>query len=407
VLPVFLARRLDRVRLTPLGSERLDMLRGLAALTVLVGHVRAFLFVPFGESEHRNAIDRLAYFTTGLGHQAVIVFFLLSGYLIGWHVLDAFNKGHWSWRWYAARRLSRLYVVLLPALLIGAGIDRLGLHLFGHSGVYAGAARYRFITPFDTLHNSSLPAFFGNAGYVQQIKVPTFGSNGPLWSLSYEFWYYAAFPLLVLVLVRGLARSFASALLAAGGLASVAVFVGDRIALYFLLWLAGAAIVLAPPVPRLARRGPARTAALLVALGGCAAALAASRPLSERPGDFAVGAAFAMLIYLLVQPAGEAARDGRTCTARLWAWLAGLSFTLYVVHFPLLAFLRAGLDHEGVAVWQPTPLRVLAAVGVALAVVAYAFVLSLGTERQTTRVRKAAERLLRRAFGLGSVRFEA
>ena len=34
-----------------------------------------------------------------------------------------------------------------------------------------------------------------NAFFLQTIVGPTFGSNGPLWSLAYEWWYYVLFPL--------------------------------------------------------------------------------------------------------------------------------------------------------------------------------------------------------------------
>ena len=37
--------------------------------------------------------------------------------------------------------------------------------------------------------------FAGNALFLQTILVPVLGTNGPLWSLAYEFWYYAVFPL--------------------------------------------------------------------------------------------------------------------------------------------------------------------------------------------------------------------
>src|SRR5207302_10791525 len=32
--------------------------------------------------------------------------------------------------------------------------------------------------------------------------VPAFGTNGPLWSLAFEFWFYALYPLLLLLSVR-------------------------------------------------------------------------------------------------------------------------------------------------------------------------------------------------------------
>src|SRR6185369_2558000 len=40
-----------------------------------------------------------------------------------------------------------------------------------------------------------------NAVFLQTIAAPTFGSDAPLWSLAYEFWYYVMFPLLMLVLL--------------------------------------------------------------------------------------------------------------------------------------------------------------------------------------------------------------
>jgi hypothetical protein len=37
--------------------------------------------------------------------------------------------------------------------------------------------------------------FLGNLCFVQTVSVPVYGSNGPLWSLANEFWYYVMFPL--------------------------------------------------------------------------------------------------------------------------------------------------------------------------------------------------------------------
>jgi peptidoglycan/LPS O-acetylase OafA/YrhL len=36
----------------------------------------------------------------------------------------------------------------------------------------------------------------GNLVFLQAILVPTWGSNGPLWSLAFEFWFYIWFPTL-------------------------------------------------------------------------------------------------------------------------------------------------------------------------------------------------------------------
>src|ERR1039458_2192873 len=194
----------------------LDLLRGLAALLVCAGHLRAFLMVDFGLITSPTILDHMFYFTTGLGHQAVMVFFVLSGYLVGGSVLTAYQSGRWSWTNYTLRRMSRLWVVLLPALVLTLALDSLGRYL-GHSG-YAGT--------FHSFYNSgptlAVPAdlqattFLGNAFFLQTILVNCLGTNGPLWSLANEFWYYALFPLLCGVwFMRSLTGRILFALLAA------------------------------------------------------------------------------------------------------------------------------------------------------------------------------------------------
>jgi hypothetical protein len=70
----------DRSKAQVNGSNKrlpnLDLLRGLAALLVCAGHLRSFLMVDFGEVRSPSILDRAFYFATGLGHQAVVVFFL-------------------------------------------------------------------------------------------------------------------------------------------------------------------------------------------------------------------------------------------------------------------------------------------------------------------------------------------
>ena len=121
----------------------LDLARGLAALAVLAGHLRSFVFVDLPDVQNHNTVTSAFYALTGLGHQAVMVFFVLSGFLIGNSVRQAAMRGDWSWRRYAIQRLTRLWVVLLPALLITAALDHLGV-LLGHRDFFAGEMEGRF-----------------------------------------------------------------------------------------------------------------------------------------------------------------------------------------------------------------------------------------------------------------------
>jgi peptidoglycan/LPS O-acetylase OafA/YrhL len=59
--------------------------------------------------------------------------------------------------------------------------------------------------------NYTATTFVGNLAFLQTIAVPIFGTNGPMWSLANEFWYYLIFPLaasLTLLLTAGLADCF-------------------------------------------------------------------------------------------------------------------------------------------------------------------------------------------------------
>src|SRR5947207_2354160 len=64
------------------ASIHLDAARGIAALAVFLGHLRALFFVDFEELRHQGTLTKAIYLVTGFGHAAVIVFFILSGYLI-------------------------------------------------------------------------------------------------------------------------------------------------------------------------------------------------------------------------------------------------------------------------------------------------------------------------------------
>lgn len=65
----------------------------MSALLVMLGHLRAFLFLDFVDLKGTGAVTKVFYFSTGLGHQALMVFFVLSGYCVGGSVLSGLIKG--------------------------------------------------------------------------------------------------------------------------------------------------------------------------------------------------------------------------------------------------------------------------------------------------------------------------
>jgi len=360
------------------SSDHLDLVRGLAALAVMLGHLRNLFFVDLPEIRgHSSPLLMIIYFVTGFGHEAVMIFFVLSGFLVGGTVLRGRMDQKWSWSFYASNRLTRLWVVLIPALLLGAIWDQSGIVVFGTHGIYGGLAQDNVVR-FAVLPRLSGSVMLGNALFLQGIVTPTFGTNGPLWSLSFEFWYYVLFPLIVLAFPLGRKVGWSTILYATGAIA-VVFFTGEQTSLYFLIWLLGGAINLVPiSSGQLARLyiGIA-TVALLSVL-----AVFKFRPgFAGYPHDFVVGVASVALIYALLRSPARSTVGLYPRTARR---LASLSYTLYVVHLPVLAFLSAWLARQR---WQPDAIHIVAGGVFAICILAYAFVIAHFTEYRTSAVR--------------------
>lgn len=398
-LDYLIGQRVGQLRLGDRASYQLDVMRGLAAVAVMVGHLRGLFFVQYADVLQPAASIKIMYFITGLGHQAVMVFFVLSGFLISGSVFKAMLDRHWSWRWYFTRRLSRLYIVLIPALCLTALWDQLGMKLFGDSGVYLGLPSDQSILNFSVPERSGFQVFSGNAFFLQEIVVPTFGSNGPLWSLAYEFWYYLLFPCLVLATVssgqwwKRIWYGCAAAIIAFG--------VGGRISLYFMVWLFGVAVLLIPRV-RITRTYQ-RQLLITISLTVFLSALTLSRFQwlgSGQVANFMVGFGCAMLMYTITfadRADTSRASIGTSRAKNLWTKLAGFSYTLYLVHLPPLVFLHAWVVTVGMPKWQPDHWHVLVALMIGLGILIYAWLISLITEEQTDRLRKLVEGFLNRS----------
>jgi peptidoglycan/LPS O-acetylase OafA/YrhL len=366
-------------------SVHLDALRGFAAFSVLLAHWRDAFFVDYPGVPHHNPLMKVLYFATGLGHQWVIVFFVMSGYLVGGSVMRSVASGRWSWRGYLLARLTRLYVVLLPALLLGGAIDWAGVHVKGTDQIYAGQSGMHLL-PMDAHATLNFPTFIENSLFLQTIAlpgsggrpVPLFGSNGPLWSLANEFWYYIAFPVLVLLFAKG--RSPLQRALCAIGLVVWVWFVGSSIALLAIPWLLGVLITFLPPLPAVTprMRHLAIAAALVLVVGGMALGKAMNFSLSS---NVVLGLAVTLLIWVTLH---YATAPLPALYVKVAHRSAHSSYTLYLVHLPMLIFLKASLHMpRAVPNW---PLAITST-GLLLGIIAYGQIVYELFERNTDHVR--------------------
>jgi peptidoglycan/LPS O-acetylase OafA/YrhL len=360
----------------------LDMLRGLAALGVVVSHTRAFLTLNYTAGGSNSLFDLLFYFVTGLGHQCVIVFFALSGFLVGGPALRDLMNGRWDWGHYILRRFTRLWTVLIPALLLTWAFDTAGLALGGPAG-YEGAfysLSFSGPNPADPA-DLSLSTFFANILFMQTIVAPVFGSNGPLWSLANEFWYYITFPLLLYGTIGqgGLLSRIGSGLL---GFALV-MFLPVEMMLLGLIWIAGAVAHYAAAQPDLRRIVDHRVwaAIMLIAI---TTFLIFDKLHPRILWDLLLGAAFAgILPFLTFLPSlGEIYQKPATA-------LSNISYTLYATHFPVLAFIWFVLFAP--SKWPFGPMAILLMAGLCAIALIISTLMWWAFERNTDLVRRAIE----------------
>jgi peptidoglycan/LPS O-acetylase OafA/YrhL len=347
----------------------LELLRGLAALAVCLGHVRAFLLPPLRSGDYAWWEQGL-YFLSAQGEAAVWIFLVLSGYLVGGSVLQRRATGTWSWSDYLLRRGVRLWVVLLPALLLTYLCDAWR----GSAPVVsAGAMATDVVFRHDAL------TLLGNLCFLQDLVLPPYGSNTPLWSLAYEAWFYVLFPAaLVAVFDAGLGRRWAAAMFVLAGL----WLVGPKGWWLALPWLIGAA--LARWEQHRPGRGDACPRLLAWAVLGAVLGLGPFLGAGLRPLALAlVAAATGLLVW------SEAGRTGHP-----WAPLAGLgsiSYTLYATHMPPAILLTAALAGPAMHVAGGTRWLVVGAATAGL--VALAWVWWWAFERRTDSIRAALRRL--------------
>jgi len=152
-------------------SLYLDVWRFSAAMIVFLSHVAS-----------QKISDGLFWQTKAYDQTAVMIFFVMSGFVIAF-VTEQKEKNLFS---YSIARISRLYSVLIPALVVTIIFDYIGFKI--NPEFYLGGP-----WPFDTenLFTNYFLSFF----MVQNIWDLGFnpGINQPFWSLSFEWFYYIIF----------------------------------------------------------------------------------------------------------------------------------------------------------------------------------------------------------------------
>lgn len=316
----------------------LDVARGASALLVVVGHCRAALFPPLSSIASPTLIEQLFYAVTSLGYLAVMAFFVLSGFLVGGSVIRAGERFRLSD--YFTARLCRLWVVLIPALVLTLAMDTVTAVTAPDALKGAFAQQWHSGPDPSAPYSASLITFLGNIAFVQKLWVPVFGTNGPLWSLSCEFWYYVIFPFVAM----GLRPTSRLSLPIAAMFAFATVyFMPPGMLQGFCVWLMG---VLAFVVSRRLQRPVPR---IWIVLSCLLLLFAIAYDKSGRvrlmigiDTEYVLGVAFSILVVCVAHLDAASAPVGlRRLVLRLGGMLSRISYSLYLCHFPILVLIAA------------------------------------------------------------------
>jgi peptidoglycan/LPS O-acetylase OafA/YrhL len=307
-----------------------------------------------------------------------MVFFLISGWLVGGSLLNKMGQPR-ALRSYAIDRATRLWTVLLPTFFLMIGI-----------GLITGAAAPE-PAGFGVPGEFSAGTFVGNLLGLQTVVVDRFGGNYPLWSLANETWYYIQFPLLLLVFTgRGLLQQAAGAALLALSMA----FLPYVMSLYFGIWLLGALF------SRIRIDSSVGVRLFLLAVAGAISVYYRVYGVNDDilPESFGQDLICSLPIVILLatmnQPIGNSPFVQRV--GALGKWLSEFSFTLYVLHVPLIFLLQyVGRTWFGRKMLDPAvPADFALYFGMLAFLMGASYLSYLLFERNTYRVRRFAKRLL-------------
>lgn len=344
-------------------------------MQVAAAHLRAEMFPGLREIAAPPLAYQLLAFATGFAHQAVVVFFLISGWLVGGSLLDKLGEGRPApLRNYAIDRATRLWTVLVPALLAMLAIGAIV------GDVDPGRPDAAPGNPY------SAAAFAGNLLGLQTVLVNNFAGNYALWSLANETWYYIAFPLLLLVFAR-------SNPLRQLGAATVLVLLAGAlplpITLYFALWLLGALFsrlrITCHGVMRCSLLAAAVLASVYFRIRGSNDDL----KLESFMQDVLVGLPLLAFLASMQRPFALVT-PARRFLAKAAHWLSEFSFTLYVTHIPIIKLLRhIGREQFGTDRLHPdAPLDYLVYGAMLIVLLLAAYLSYLLFEAHTFRIRR-------------------
>jgi len=335
------------VKLAPCQIVYLNLVRALAAQIVLIGHSTAYFLAGH---------DRGGRWETS----GVLVFFLLSGFLIALSVQQKRDRADYRFGHYVIDRFVRIFSGYLPALVLVAVVDSL-MHDLPAYPYAASSTPLQWLGNLVMLQEYPLFQILRRLGMADRPWfIEAFGSGRPFWTVAIEWWIYLFFGYLAFFVARAKRLTGRDLLiLAAVGVVPIYNAMGGVGQCLSFVWMIGAGA--AWMQDRLMRRGGPGTlpgrhhwAWGLTGIVVLSAILMAGRLLATdgRIYDlqfalFAAGVLFGLFFLLGMAPVTVPRLVSRAIDR-----IADYSYSLYLIHYTVLIWFvvhRPAADHYDIA----------------------------------------------------------
>jgi peptidoglycan/LPS O-acetylase OafA/YrhL len=321
-------------------SLYIHFVRAISALLVCTGHAKEFILMDRQPSD--GTLSLMFRGLLSLGGPAVMVFFFISGFLVGGREIINFRHGNLNPRKYLLDRLSRLWLVIIPALILTYFLNSITCTAYRYDSFCQLNGDLNFyIIPPD--RSEGIFDFLRNLLFLQSFLGPVWGSNGPLWSLSYEFWYYIIFYSILILLFAYKTRAYLSKRIAFAILSLVVGFFvlnTDWLKLG-IVWLFGALASGFPPKWTLLRfldAGGVFTKIVLIFSGLVLPAMLISKIHSNFLTLLLISGVLYFSIFCMKSDNLVSSHKFKKTVL-----FSSISFTLYALHFPLIALISAAI----------------------------------------------------------------
>jgi len=173
--------------------KELDGLRGCASLTVLFSHfIAVFPIIDSDTYGHNITILNVMKYSplhiVYAGHEAVILFFILSGFVL----TIPYLSGDISYKIFITKRISRIYIPYISAVMISL----IMFELFSKHGI-SQLSNWFNLSWIQPVTLSDIVSHVAFIGYFNTLKL-----DNPIWSLVHEMRISLIFPFLVYFSLR-------------------------------------------------------------------------------------------------------------------------------------------------------------------------------------------------------------